>query len=109
MPTQELGATLRGTILGALLLAASGCAPDAWNPSSGFDGWIDHIGRACYPNRIGLALVDEQLRWNAGFLDMTSRLYFKKMSFDAYASAVNSAFYGNNAGALDCIRDNLPK
>lgn len=109
MPRQLPAQAMKGTILGMLLLAAAGCAPDAWTPDSGFDAWTEHVGRVCYPNRIGLALVDQQFRRNDLFLDLTSRVYFKKITWEQYASAVNDAAYGDNDGALRCIRDNLPK
>jgi hypothetical protein len=108
--TQRPGArALAGPVPGVLLLAAAGCAPDAWKKDDAFDAWVDHVGRACYPNRIGHALVDVRLRNDAMFLDTTSRLYYKKIPYQQYETAVNTVAYGDNTRALNCIRDNLPK
>jgi hypothetical protein len=108
--TQRTSArVLAGTMLGMLLPDVAGCAPDAWKKDDAFDAWVDHVGRACYPNRIGHALVDVRLRNDATFLDMTSRLYYKKITYQQYETVVNTVAYGDNTRALNCIRDNLPK
>lgn len=109
MRGSDRGRALQGAILGAMLLAAAGCAPDAVKRDDAFDAWVTRVGKACYPKRIGHALVDERLSKDGMFLDLTSRLYHKRIGWPQYASAVNSHAYGDNDAALRCIRENLPQ
>ena len=105
----------RITALAAAALVA-GCAPDEFKPSPGFDGYLDLIGRVCYPDTIGPTLVRQLAQGfspgalNAGFLDATSSLYYGKMTPTAYRANI-TAFSDNGTAtnkAIDCIIANLP-
>jgi hypothetical protein len=100
---------LKAEVLASLLFAAAGCAPDAVRSDDASDAWVTRVGKACSPNRIGHAMVDARFRTDGMFLDLTSRVYHKRISWQQYASAVNSHAYGDNDAALRCIRDNLPQ
>jgi hypothetical protein len=93
-----------------IIIAAAGlaaCAPDAWKPDPGFDGWTNRITQECYPRSIGGAQFT-QLFMNSSFLDSTSRLYFGKIDRQQYTDVINSFYPGDNKAALDCIFAKLP-
>jgi hypothetical protein len=109
MRGSDHGAAVRRAMLGALLVAAAGCAPDAVRRDDAFDAWVTRVGKACYPKRIGHAMVDERLGKDGMFLDLTSRVYHKQISWQQYASSVDTRAPGDNEAALRCIRENLPQ
>ena len=104
----------RNARVAALAAAAliGGCAPDAWKPAPGYDGFLDLIAQQCYPDTIGGVLVRQLVNnvSSAGFLDATSRLYYGKMDALAYRQFV-TAFSDNGTAtnkAIDCILGHLP-
>lgn len=103
-------------VAAAALVAA--CAPDEFKPSPGFDGFLDLVGRECYPDTIGGVLVRQLAQGfgpsgsntGAGFLDATSSLYYGKMSPATYRASI-TAFSDNGTAtnkAIDCIVGKLP-
>lgn len=101
-------------IAAATLVAA--CAPDEFKPAPGFDGFLDLVGRECYPDTIGGVLVKQLAQGfapgggGAGFLDATSALYYGKMSPSRYRASI-TAFSDNGTAtnkAIDCIISKLP-
>jgi len=99
--------------------ALTACAPDVWRgrPATGFNLYLDRITIACKPlvigNRdLGDALVkggfyDNDYNY---FFDLTSQLYYGRISRDAYRVGI-TAFLGpgaETARSLDCIVTNLP-
>ena len=104
--------------IAALATAAliAGCAPDEFKPSPGFDGFLDLVGRECYPDTIGPTLVRQWAQGygpgggGAGFMDATSSLYYGKMSPATYRAAI-TAFTDNGTATnkgIDCIISKLP-
>lgn len=96
------------------------CAPDAVRSidATGFNGFIRTIRTVCQPMQIGDKDVGEMLRLgNAGndnaydyFLDVSSKLYYNRMSFAAYRENL-TGFFGAGTGndaAFACIEKNLP-
>jgi hypothetical protein len=112
----RVGATL---VIAALGVAAAGCAPDAYTnrQATGFNGYLKTISVACYPLQIGSADVGEWLRQLASndpnypyFLDMTSKLYYNRISPDEYRSSI-TGFLGagsSNDRSFNCMFNNLP-
>jgi hypothetical protein len=103
------------TAVAAAALVA-GCAPDEFKPSPGFDGFLDLVGRVCYPDTIGTTLVRQLAQGfspgplNSGFLDATSSLYYGRMTPSAYRANI-TAFSDSGAAtnkAIDCIIGQLP-
>jgi hypothetical protein len=103
--------------LGALL---AGCAPDAVRSvdATGYNGFIRKIGTVCRPLQIGDKDVSEMIRLENGgndngydyFLDVTSKLYYNRISPAAYRENL-TAFFGPgtpNEASFACILNNLP-
>jgi hypothetical protein len=100
-------------LLSAAALAA--CAPDAWKPAPGYDGFLTQVQNACYYQRIGLINVGDMLT-NPGsmqstyFIDETSRLYYGKITRDNWTSAVTAFIQGRaDDPGVRCVLDQLDK
>jgi|PlaIllAssembly_1097288.scaffolds.fasta_scaffold162820_3 hypothetical protein len=89
-----------------------GCAPGAWNEQSPFDQFIYKLQSVCPYARAGqwqMYSGGAQLVNNATFLDLTSRLYYGKISRSQYASAVAAQTFGREDDpAIQCVFNNLP-
>jgi hypothetical protein len=102
----------------ALMSSLEACAPDAVRSSaaSGFNGYLDSLKTACPNLRIGPNDIGRWLRSSSGdndyqyWLDMTSKLYYGRISPDAYRSAVGAQLGSgsSNSASFDCIIRNLP-
>src|SRR5450432_3013635 len=121
---QRSGAALRKKLaLSASLLAVgavlAGCAPDAVRSvdATGFNGFLRQIGTVCRPLQIGDQDIGEMLRQGGAgtdsynyFLDVTSKLYYNRISPAAYRQSL-TGFFGSgtaNGASFDCILNNLP-
>ena len=101
--------------LAAVLLVA-GCAPDAMNnrAATGFNGYLNTIGRECSPLLLGGQEMSEALQVGAGdnnynyWLDVTSKLYYGTMSPAGYREAVTAFFGAGYDRAIDCTIAKLP-
>jgi hypothetical protein len=103
----------------AAVLAAAACAPDSVRSvqATGFNGYMQKIAQVCQPMQIGRANVGEWMRMNAMgnddytyFVDVTSKLYYNRLTQDGYRQAV-VGFFGpgsTNDRAFDCMFRNLP-
>jgi hypothetical protein len=103
--------------LGALL---AGCAPDAVRSvdATGYNAFIRKIGAVCRPLLIGDKDVGEMIRLENGgndngydyFLDVTSKLYYNRMSPAAYRENLTGFFGAGtpNDASFACILNNLP-
>ncbi len=104
-------ATTRSARATACLLAAAAalaaCAPDAWKPDPGFDGWTNRVTQECYPRSIGGAQFTALFN-NPSFLDSASRLYFRKIDVPQFTSFVNGFYPGDNKAGIDCLVSKLP-
>jgi hypothetical protein len=93
-------------VAGALALAA--CAPDSWRRSPAFNDFLWQISRECHPRTIG-AIQISTLISDPFFVNETSHLFHQNRSPQEYRSAINAFYPGNNAAALDCILERLPR
>jgi hypothetical protein len=99
-------------VVGAALVA---CAPDAWKPSAGFDGFLNQVQNACYYQRIGVVNVGDMLT-NPGnmqstyFIDQTSRLYYGKVTRSQWTSGVTAFIQGRDSDpGVQCVLEQLDK
>jgi len=111
------------SFISLLVLAAliAGCAPDAVRSidATGYNGFLRKITAVCQPMLIGDRDVGEMLRLEGGgsndggydfFLDITSKLYYNRISPAAYRENL-TGFFGagtSNNAAFTCILNNLP-
>jgi hypothetical protein len=103
-------------ILGAVL---AGCAPDAVRSveATGYNGFLRKIGAVCRPLQIGDQDLGDMLRRGGNgtndydfFLNVTSRLYYNRISPVEYRQTL-TGFFGagtTNNASFDCILSNLP-
>jgi hypothetical protein len=116
-PCSAIALSILALALGALL---AGCAPDAVRSvdATGYNGFIRTIGTACRPLQIGDRDVSEMIRLQNGgndngydyFLDVTSKLYYNRISPAAYRENL-TGFFGagtSNEASFACILNNLP-
>ena len=109
-----------GLALAALaVVAGGGCAPDAIrsNQATGFNGYLKQLAVACEPLIIGSENIGDDIRMNnngadnyAYFLDVTSKLYYNRLTPAGYRQAV-VGFLGAGAQSdrsIDCIVRTLP-
>ena len=108
MPTTRIAAL-------ATTVALAACAPDAWKPAPGFDGFLTQVQNACYYQRIGMVNVGDMLS-NPGnmqsvyFTDQTSRLYYGKITRDSWTSGVTAFIQGRASDpGVQCVLDQLDK
>jgi len=99
--------------------AITACAPDAVTNkyATGFNAYLDQIAVACKPLMIGSYDMTYRLQQKGiysddfnYFFDLTSRLYYRRVSPSDYRSGVNG-FFGGGATtdrSIDCIVANLP-
>lgn len=103
-------------VIAAAALCSAGCAPDAWNnrAATGFDGFVDQISRACAPLQYGMyQFSNPNIGGGDGsnydiWLDLTSRLYYRRIGPDTYAESLDAAFGAGNRGTIDCTLRYLP-
>ena len=125
LPRREPAVPTGSRLAPAILVFALGtllasCAPNEVRSVdlTGYNGYIRKIGTVCQPLRIGSKDVGEMIRLsNAGndtdyayFLDVTSKLYYNRMSPATYRETLVGTFgpgTSNDVG-IDCILNNLP-
>jgi hypothetical protein len=99
----------------AITATLAACAPDAWKPAPGFDGFLNQVQNACYYQRIGLINVGDMLtnpgNMQAGyFIDETSRLYYGKITRENWTSAVTAFIQGRASDpGVQCVLSQLDK
>jgi hypothetical protein len=106
---------LAATSLLALLV---GCAPDAWQNvrADQFDAWFNAMPQTCQPfwigNRIVYRLPDDMQSQDGlydQFIDLSSRLFYNRMSPADFRSAMLVTWQGERtARSVDCMIANLP-
>ena len=114
------GSTARwiGAAIFTAMAVLGGCAPDSVRSyaATGFNGYLNSLKTACPNLRIGASDVGLWLDYNGVndnydyWLDMTSKLYYRRISSDEYRSAVSAQLGDStaNAASFDCIIRNLP-
>ncbi len=117
VPSRKLASA---TLLFVLSMTLAGCAPDEVRNTdlTGFNTFIRKIGTACGSLRIGSKDIGEMIRLGdagndsdyAFFLDVTSKLFYNRMSPAAYRENMTGAFGPGaaNDAAFACILNNLP-
>jgi hypothetical protein len=98
---------LRSRLLGGMLVFSgitlvSGCAPEAWTnvKATGFNEFLNNVQAACYYDPISSTTVGNLLEpsgnMNASyFLDVTSRLYYGKLTPGQWTDMVTSQLQAN--------------
>jgi len=110
---------LKWAAVAAMSLAA--CAPDAWQSykASGFNDYLNVVQMQCQPLWIGdmyLQTFDMQSAGGQGgrfdsLLDMTSRLYYNRMSPGDFRAAVQGLVTSADVRTnrwIDCMISKLP-
>ncbi|MFN7572642.1 MAG: hypothetical protein ACK5TK_14510 [Betaproteobacteria bacterium] len=97
---------------------ATGCAPDAWQNvrATGLNAYLDSVAANCQPLYIGQMLYDKSLAQTFDnssqtdiVQDMTSRLYYGRMSPSQFREAMLSSWPGERtARSVDCMIAQLP-
>ena len=104
-------------VAGALLVGCGGTlfAPDALVKDAGAQAYLDRISQECGKLTVGghwiSKLVDDANSVPQGgyFLDVTSKLYFGRITPEQYATQLNAFFpMGNNTAGIDCVVSKLP-
>lgn len=103
----------------AIAGTGAGCAPDAVRSvqATGFNAYLKQIGQVCQPLLIGSQDVGRMIQMNDMgvdnynyFVDVTSKLYYDRLTPASYRQAV-VGFFGagtSNERAFECIFRNLP-
>lgn len=121
---ENMNASIRRARAAAVMTAAvalGACAPDAMNnvQATGYNAFLNTIATGCKPLLIGARDMSEKILGNQSsddsnynyFLDVTSQLYYGKVSAEAYRSGV-SGFLGGGADtnrSIDCILATLDR
>jgi hypothetical protein len=106
-------------VIAVILPVMTACAPDTVRSvqATGFNAYMKKLGDACRPLQIGDADIGEWIRTDAMgndnyayFVDVTSKLYYNRLSPAGYRQAVVGFFGSGNSNdrAFDCIFRNLP-
>ena len=114
-PMSALGAAI--VLAGAIV--AVGCAPDSVRSvqATGFNAYLKQLPIACRPLIIGSQDIGNQITMDATgnndydyFLDVTSKLYYNRMSPDSYRQALVGFFGAGtpNERSFECIFRTLP-
>ena len=109
----------RVTTLLASAALAVGCAPDSVRSvqATGFNAYVKQLATSCKPLQIGSQDLTEQIMMNDMgnndynyFLDVTSKLYYNRMSQASYRQALVGFFGAGtyNDASFDCIFRTLP-
>lgn len=85
-------------VCGGVLLSA--CAPDAWKSSDPFNNFLNQVSAECYYDALSSTTVGELLQPGGSdnasyFLDVTSRLYFGKITPQDWTLQVTSQLQAN--------------
>jgi hypothetical protein len=102
--------------LGVSLLA--GCAPDAWQNvrADPFNDWLNALPQTCQPLWIGSRIVNrfpDDMQSQDGlydqFLDLSSRLFYNRMSPADFRGAMLVTWQGERTQrSVDCMIASLP-
>jgi hypothetical protein len=127
MTTPYLGIALRSafeslsrlTLGVALVTTTVSCAPDSVRSmqATGFNAYLKQIGEVCRPLLIGNQDIGQMIQLNDMgnndynyFLDVTSKLYYNRLTPASYRQAVVGFFGAGtpNDQSFNCIFRNLP-
>ena len=103
---------------GAVVVTVAGCgqnlvAPDSVVEGAGAEAFLDRIDKQCGQLHLGVQTVTYLLNFSdddAYFIDITSKLYYGKISASTYADDINGNYVtGGNQPAIDCILSQLDR
>jgi hypothetical protein len=106
-------------LLPLFCVALEGCAPDSVRSgeSTGFNGFLRQIAADCRPLQFGNQNIGDMLRRGGDgtndydyFLNVTSQLYYNRMSPAEYRNSL-TGFFGpgrTNDASFACLFDYLP-
>jgi len=95
------------------VLALAACAPDAWKPAPGYEGFLNDVQKACNFQRIGMTTVGAVLSHpgtvpSSYFVDQTSRLYSGKITADDWTHGVAGFMNGRDDDpGLRCVLEHM--
>jgi hypothetical protein len=99
---------LRRLAAGAAVAALAGCAPDSMDMRSGDNAFLYKLQDVCPFATVGTSQIQNLVN-NATFIDLTSRLYYGRITPAQYRLGVSTNFLGaDNAPAIECVLNNLP-
>jgi hypothetical protein len=109
----------RGALAMACAALAAGCAPDSVRSTQavGFNAYLKQLPQSCRPLQIGDQNMGNLLLTDAMgnneyeyFIDVTSKLYYNRMSQASYRQALVGFFGAGtyNDASFDCIFRTLP-
>jgi hypothetical protein len=107
---------MKRTVAAAITCAflTVGCAPDSVRNSSPFNAWITQLQQQCQYQAIGVANVGALLGADSAFpndqfLDVTSRLYFGRISQAQWVETTTASLNGRPTDpGIKCVLDRLP-
>ncbi len=81
----------------ALLVALSGCAPDAWKPNPIYDTFLNKVDKNCGTMRIGEITISQLMNpgsnlYSTYFVDLTSRFDLGRISTEDYVEGISTTF-----------------
>jgi hypothetical protein len=104
--------------LGLAALLAAGCAPDQFSNyrATGLNGFIDMASQQCAPLQVGPMVItpyfdppNYAVTQYGTWLDLTSNLYYKRITPEAYIANMDNLFPGDRtATATRCLVSKLP-
>jgi hypothetical protein len=104
--------------LGLAALALAGCAPDQFSNyrATGLNGFIDMASQQCAPLQVGPMVITPYfdppnyvVAQYGTWLDLTSNLYYKRITPEAYIANMGNLFPGERtATATRCLVSKLP-
>jgi hypothetical protein len=96
-------------IVTALAVASlAGCAAHPVAIQDDFNAFLYKLQAVCPFATVGASQMQNLVN-NATFIDLTSRLYYGRITRDQYALGVSTNFLGaNDAPAIQCVFDNFP-
>ena len=103
----------------AAAFASTACAPDAWQNARApqFNAWLDTVSTECQPLWFGNSVVrnfnDASSQMDPGqmdqLLDLSSRLFYGRISPADFSNAVQSTWLGDRtARSAQCMIAKLP-
>lgn len=93
---------------GAVAAVVAGCAPDSMDMRSGDNAFLYKLQDVCPFATVGTSQIQNLVN-NATFIDLTSRLYYGRITPAQYRLGVSTNFMGaDDAPAIECVLNNLP-
>ena len=116
---RPMSALTQATLVLIGTMVVTGCAPDSVRSvqATGFNAYFQQLPMACKPLQIGSQDLTQQILMNDTgsndylyFVDVTSKLYYNRMSPESYRQALVGFFGAGtyNDASFNCIFRTLP-